>query len=178
MVTSAAELIGALRGLGFFDFLLPWIFTFAIVYGLLMTVKIFGTDVNQKISAALALLAAFFVTAFAGRALAAFFITLFGNATIILAGILVVILIGAMIFKGDIIGEKGLKRTSVMIVLIIIGVILFIVSTGAASGIGYWGLLSPDLIALVIVLIIIIAAVHMIVSGEKEVKPTGGGTPT
>ncbi len=172
-MTTAAELIGTLRGLGFFDFLLPWIFTFAVVYGLLMVVKIFGDDkLNQKISATIALVAAFFATAFAGRAMAMFFASLFGNAVIILAGILVIGLLLAMVgikFNQD--DKLGLKRKSVMIVLIIIGIILFIASTGAASGIGYWALLSPDMIALIIVLIVIIAAVHMIVSDSGS----GGG---
>ncbi|MBI4894972.1 MAG: hypothetical protein HY831_00630 [Candidatus Aenigmarchaeota archaeon] len=168
MVVSAEEIIGTLRVLGFYDFLLPWIFTFAVVYGLLIVANIFG-PVNKKISAALALVAAFFVTAFAGRQLAAFFITLFGNATVILAGILVIILLLVMVGFDH---KAKLGRSSVMIVLIIIGVILFIVSTGAASGIGYWGLLSPDMIALIIVLIVIIAAVYMIM---REDGPGGGG---
>ena|SRR3989338_559932 len=170
-MVTAMDIVSTLRALGFYDFLLPWIFTFAVVYGLLMTVKIFG-DVNKKISAALALVAAFFVTAFAGRVLTAFFVSLFGSATVVLAGILVIILLLAMVgFKPD----PDLKKNYVKIVLIIIGVILFIVSTGAASGIGYWGLLSPDLIALIIVLIIVVAAVYMITSEDKAEEPKKAG---
>jgi hypothetical protein len=69
--------------------------------------------------------------------------------------------------------ENALKRNYVLAALVIIGIILFIVSTGAASGIGYWALLSPDLIALIIVLLVIVAAVYMIIQDPE--KKGGGG---
>ena len=173
MVVTATEIVSTLRALGFYDFLLPWVFAFAVVYGLLMTVKLFEEKVNKKISGALALVAAFFVTAFAGRALTSFFVMLFGNATIVLAGILIIVLLVAMV--GYDVKDKVKKNNAALIVLIIIGVLLFIISTGAASGIGYWALLSPDIIALVIVMIIIIAAVYMIVKEDEPAAAAGAG---
>ncbi len=167
MALTGPELVNTLRALGFYEFLLPWVFAFAIVYGLLIVANLFG-DANKKVSAAIALVVAFFVTAYGGPMMASFFTSIFGGATIILAGILVVVLLVAMVgFKPADAG--GLKRNSVLIALVIIGVILFIVSTGVASGIGYWGLMSPDLLALILVLIIIVAAVYLIT------RPEGGG---
>ena len=48
MVVTATEIVSTLRALGFYDFLLPWVFAFAVVYGLLMTVKLFEEKVNKK----------------------------------------------------------------------------------------------------------------------------------
>src|SRR3989338_2615889 len=80
----------------FYNFLLPWLFTFVIVYGLLDKVGLFG-DANQKVSLALALVAAFFVTATGGPFFAGFFAKLFIGASSFLAGILVVILFLAIL---------------------------------------------------------------------------------
>jgi len=66
------DFITNLTQLGFFEFLLPWLFTFAIVYGLLMKANLFD-KVNAKVSGVLALVIAFFITPFAGPWLTNFF---------------------------------------------------------------------------------------------------------
>ncbi len=129
----------------FYGFLLPWIFTFAIVYGLLVKVNIFG-EATKKVAAALALVAAFFVTAIGGPALAAFFTTLFGGASIFLAGILVVILFVGMV------SDKAFKTENIAIIgfLVLLGVFLFLTSSGTIVGLSidsqtatliFWGVI-------------------------------------
>ena len=164
------DILLALKSLGFYDFLLPWLFTFAVVYGLLMMVKVFG-DGNKKIPAALALVIAFFVTGYSGPMLSSFFITLFGGASIIIAGILVVLLFLAMVgFKLD-----DIKKTGALIILVVVGVVLWMISAGAAKGIGFMPLMSPDLVAMILVLVVIVMAVWAI-TREGGGKPASGGT--
>src|SRR3989344_6080129 len=55
MSTIADVFIANVQQLGFFDFLLPWMFTFAVVYGLLIKANIFGSA-NDKISLVLAII--------------------------------------------------------------------------------------------------------------------------
>ncbi len=81
----------------FYGFLLPWIFSFAIVYGLLAKANIFD-KVNRQVSVALAFVIAFFVTGIGGAQLASFFTTLFGGASVFLAGILVIVLFTSMLW--------------------------------------------------------------------------------
>ena len=164
----------ALKNLGFYDFLLPWLFTFAIVYGLLNVAKVFGDQ--KRIPTIIALVVAFFATGYAGTALSGFFINIFGGASMIVAGILVILLFVAMIgVKPDQLKEG--KKTAVILVLIIIGVVLWLLSTSTARGFGLLPLLSPDMIALILVMVVIVMAVWGIVSekGEKAPAKAPGG---
>src|SRR3989338_4660396 len=91
----------SILGAEFYTFLLPWLFTFAIVYGLLSKMNLFESK-SGKVNIALAFVVAFFVTGAAGPQMAAFFINLFGGAAVYLAGILVLLLFMAMIGKHDV----------------------------------------------------------------------------
>ncbi len=128
----------------FYGFLLPWIFTFAVVYGLIKRANTFGNE-TAKVSVAVAFVAAFFVTAAGGPALAGYFITLFGGASVFIAGILVVILFLAMVDK-----HSALNSTYVVGALVVIGVFLFLSSSGTVLGINidsqmatliFWGII-------------------------------------
>src|SRR3989338_10237465 len=160
----------SILGPEFYGFLLPWIFTFAIVYGLLGKIHLFGEkDKNKKsdkINIALAFVIAFFVTGAAGPQLAAFFINLFGGASVYLAGILVVILFLALI--GYDMTKLG-KGTVYVIIVILIGIALFLGSTGTFVGQIY---LDSSVAALAFWIVIIVVAVWLIV---KEEKPAAGG---
>jgi|SRR3989338_2806332 len=142
----------AMLGIDFYGFLLPWIFSFAIVFGLLSKLDIFGGN-KKSINMALSFVVAFFVTAVGGPQMAAFFTSIFGGAATYLAGILVLLLFLAMIGK-----ESVLKETKYAIILIIIGVLLFIGST-SYFGVAYF---SPYAASVVFWLVIIILAVYLI----------------
>ncbi len=147
----------------FYGFLLPWIFTFAIVYGLLGVVKLFGD--KQRINVALAFVIAFFVTGAAGPQMAAFFINLFGGASVYLAGILVIMLFAAMIGYKQ---EDFKKNTIYVVAVIIIGIALFLGSTGTLVG---SVVIGSDVAVLAFWLVIIIVAVYMITQ-EKDAAPS------
>ncbi len=95
-MTIADIFIANVEQLGFFDFLLPWLFTFAITYGLLIKADIFGSA-NPKISMVLAVVFAFFTAPFAGIYLTSFFSTLSTEMVIALGGLLTIILFGTML---------------------------------------------------------------------------------
>ncbi len=152
----------------FYGFLLPWIFTFAIVYGLLSKLTLFGSDKSPKINIALSFVIAFFVTASAGPQLASFFINLFGGAATYLAGILVILLFISMVgFK-----MENANHIVVVLILVVIGALLFIGSTGAFVG---SVVIGSDIAVLVFWLIIIAAAVYMITKGGGGGGGSGGG---
>jgi hypothetical protein len=149
----------------FYGFLLPWIFTFAIVYGLLGVINIFGGKKN--INTALAFVIAFFVTGAAGPQMAAFFINLFGGAATYLAGFLVILLFAAMIGYTP----TDFKTVWYLAAVLIIGIALFLGSTGALVG---SIVIGSDIAALAFWLVIIIVAVYMIVG--KDGAAAGGSS--
>jgi len=155
-----------LNELGFYNFLLQWLFTFAIVYGLLIKANIFG-DANKKVSGALAFVIAFFITGFAGPAMAGFFISIFGGATIFLAGILVIILFLAMVGWTPSTGTGGTGWKVAIGALVVIGIVLFLVATGTIlTGVA----LSESTVAAIFVIAIIAIAMWFITKEDKESK--------
>jgi hypothetical protein len=162
-MATAEQIIATLQNLGFYSFLLPWLFTFAVVYGLLVASKLFG-EANKRVSAALALVLAFFVTAYSGQWMATFFSNIFGGSMIIVAGILVILLFILMVGKNP----QDIAKTGTIVALVVIGIVLWILSTGAASGFGAALLLSHDLVALVLLIIVLVTAVWLITKPEKK----------
>ena len=67
MADPFSILVANLNALGFFGFLLPWIFMFAVTYGLLAKAKFFE---DTKIVGVISLVLAFFVVGFGGPWLA------------------------------------------------------------------------------------------------------------
>jgi hypothetical protein len=155
----------AALGIEFYGFLLPWIFTFAIVYGLLMKANLFG-GANNRISIALAFVIAFFVTAAGGPAMAEFFINLFAGASAFLAGIIVMILFVAILGYGKA-GE--FKHWAALAAVIIIGIILFVASTGAFIGGQIY--LRGQRGSIIFWLIIIIIAIYLVTKEKKTETP-------
>ncbi len=96
-----------LKALGFYDFVLPWLLSFAIVFGIIDMVGIFSKrsstgvieSTNKGIEAIIALAFAFYVTLFTPFPgfLSSFFSKLFGNSIIVLSGVLVLLLFLGMV---------------------------------------------------------------------------------
>ena len=154
----------ASMGIDFYGFFLPWIFTFAIVFGLLSKANVFGQNNNQRISAALAFVIAFFVTAVGGPQLAGFFTSIFGGASMFLAGILVIILFTTMIGHEGPIG----KHMWALAAVVLIGIMLFLASSGQFVTVS---VITPDLAGMLFWIVIIIVAVYFVMG----TKPEGGG---
>ena len=155
MADPFTALVANLNGMGFFGFLLPFIFIFAVTYGLLLKSKYFE---DQKIVGVISLVFAFFVIGFGGPGLANFFVNLFGFATMIIAGLLVIVLFLAM-SGADV--SKVLSGKSAMAVLVGIGVIIFVVALGAL------GVNASDSVVGIIFVIIVLAVAIMFVTGKE-----------
>ncbi|MBI3190282.1 hypothetical protein HYZ41_01110 [archaeon] len=148
-------LVANLNGLGFFGFLLPFIFVFVVVYGLLIKTKFFE---DQKIIGVLSLVLAFFVIGYGGPMLANFFVNLFGLAAVIIAGILVIVLFIAMT-GGDI--SKIASGKSVAAALAGIGIIVFFIALGAL------GVAINDSVIGIIFVIVILALAVLFITGSN-----------
>lgn len=154
-------------GPDFFGFILPWLFTFAIVYGLIVKANLFK-DATKKVGVALAFVIAFFVTAVGGPQMAAFFSTLFAGSSMFLAGILVIILFLALVGV-----ESQLQSTIVVVFLIIIGIVLFVMSSGG----GFIGIsLDSQTTTMIFWGAILLAVVYFVAyhgNGDKPAKKEG-----
>lgn len=170
MADPFTSLIATLNAMGFYGFILPWIFVFAVIYGLLIASKVFGEGgTARSVSAAIAFVAAFFVTVLGGPTLATFFVNLFGGASLIIAGILVIVLFFAMtgLSKEQLFEKKGGTK-AVAIIVVVIGIVLFLVSSGALAGAGIGVALSEQAAAAIFIIIVLILAVWLITrEGEK-----------
>jgi len=148
-------LVGNLNSMGFFGFLLPWIFIFAVTYGLLMKSKFFD---NPKITGVLSLVIAFFVIGFGGPWLAGFFVNLFGYAAVIIAGILVIVLFVTM-SGGDF--SKLFNNKAIAAILAGLGIIIFFIAVG-----GSLVAISDATIGIIFIIILMAVAVYFI-AGNK-----------
>ena len=172
MADPITGLFSQLGNIGFFSFLLPWLFTFAIVYGLLIKVNIFG-DINKKVSGVIAIVIAFFITPYAGPGLASYFATLSTEISIVLAAILTVVLFGAMVGLTHADFGKG-KRG--WVIIIIAAIVIFFALGGEISGITF----GSDMLVTIVFLAILVVSVWLVVSGGEskpanQTAPPGGG---
>ncbi|KHO47702.1 MAG: hypothetical protein QT00_C0002G0362 [archaeon GW2011_AR5] len=156
MADPFSILVANLNALGFFGFLLPWIFMFAVTYGLLAKAKFFE---DTKIVGVISLVLAFFVVGFGGPWLAGFFVNLFGYAAIIIAGLLVIVLFITM--SGGSIG-KFFDNKGVAAILVGIGIIVFFIAMG-----GFSVVVSDAVIGIIFIIIIMAIAVYFIAGNSK-----------
>ncbi len=151
-------LVGNLNQLGFYKFVLPWLFTLAIVYGVLLKVKLF--DEKQKsLIGVISLVAAFFVVNYtpAGFAMDSFFTQVFGVGILILTGIFVVLLLMGLVgLKGeDIFKAENIKGGGIAIILLIAFIIFLFFTIGGIK-------ISADQLSIIAVMIFMVAALAYI----------------
>ncbi|MBI3412885.1 MAG: hypothetical protein HY051_02275 [Candidatus Aenigmarchaeota archaeon] len=151
-------LVGNLNQIGFYKFVLPWLFTLAIVYGVLLKVKLFE-DSQKSLSGILAIVAAFFVVNYTpvGFALDSFFTQVFGVGVLILTGVFVVLLLMGLVgLKGqDIFKAENIKGGGLAIILLIVFIIFLFFSVGGVK-------ISSDQLTITAVMIFIVAALAFI----------------
>lgn len=152
MADPFTTLVANLNTLGIFGFLLPFIFTFVVVYGLLLKAKFFE---DQRIVGVLSIVVAFFTVGFGGPLLANFFVNLFGYAAIVIAGILVVVLFIAM--SGGDVNKLFSNNKAVAIGVGAVGVIVFFIALGAL-GVGIGG----EALSVVFIVILLVIAVMFV----------------
>ncbi len=159
MVNPFELLVSNLSSLGFFNFFLPFLFVFAVLYGLLLKSHALGED--AKVAGVVSLAMAFLTIGFGGPLLGAFFINLAGTAAILLSGVLIIILVVGLAGGklSDVTAGKGVTAimagvtiiivysmyqsltnnsldnalaTTVLMVVLLLGAVMFI--TGAGNG--------------------------------------------
>lgn len=156
MADPFTVLVTNLNSIGFFGFLLPFIFTFAVVFGLLWKSKWVE---NQRINGVIALVFAFFVVGFGGPALANFFVNLFGLATLIIAALLVIVLFIAMA-GGD--ASKVLGNKGTYAILGGTGIIIFWIALGS------FGVSVSDSVVGIIFVIVLLAIGIAFITGSGK----------
>ena len=160
MANPFEVLVSNLNQLGFFGFLLPWIFIFAVAFGILVKSKVLGED--KRVDAVVSIVLAFFVVGFGGPFLADFFVSLFGIAAMIIEGILVLVL-----FMGvaGISLDKISDNKAVLVFFVGLALVLFFVALG-----GLFVRVSNDTAATILIIIVLAAAVALItgVGGGKK----------
>jgi hypothetical protein len=171
-MTVVDDFLNNLTALGFFEFLLPWLFTFAVVYGLLMKASLFGSDVNKKVSGVVALVLAFFIAPAAGPQLTAFFTSLGTGITVVLAGIVTFVLFAVIL------GVEGKFRDKGPTLWFAIGaaVVVFLMSTGGTLGILPRTLGGNTLMSILFVLVLL-AVVWFVVKGDGGSAPAPAPAP-
>lgn len=159
------QVITNLQTIGVFKIALPFLLTFAIIYGLLEKLHIFsedGSETEQKVNAIIAITAAFFVTLFAANSNVALLLTNFFGAF----AVVLVFLLGAMM-SVELVGggsEKVRKHIhnaflliaglAVIAIFLSWGGLAVLFPEGFLSGLGRPGvfLSATNLITLVVIL--------------------------
>ncbi|MAH42992.1 hypothetical protein CL614_04705 [archaeon] len=160
-----AQLVSDLSRIGFYDFLLPWLFTFAIVYGLLIKADLFG-KVNTKVSGILAIVIAFFVSAYSGPLMASYFTTIFAEFSTVAAAILVVVMFAALVgFKIEWGDNKNIKYGT-LAVLIGFGIVIFLIALGTSWM--RWTFWSNSYVTAGFIIVLVLAAVAFVISGDSD----------
>lgn len=142
-MANIADVIAQGKEFGIFEFYLPFVIMFALFFGVLNKVKIFGDDkVGRNINVILSAAMSFFVMVYtpAGVTLSQFLAATFGETLVALVSILGVILIMYIVLKTlgiDIsdVGKDSAKSKPVVILMALIaliGLAIFISSNGLA----------------------------------------------
>jgi hypothetical protein len=182
MASQLESAILKLKGFGFFEFILPFLFTSAVFYGLLRKSKVMGDPKeNVAVNSIIALVAGFMVWAYpvlAGVSIENLFSEFFFKGSIIILTVLIAVLVAGMFLPPDlpkVIGDnfKGGRGTGMFIIggallaivlAVSVGIdkILFPNWTFARGGVGFAGIDSDTMLAAI--LIIAMAAVVIAIS--------------
>ena len=176
MLTTLVE---TLRQVGFFDFYLPFLLTFAIFYGLLTKAKPFGeTATAQRINLVIALVAAFYVMTFTpvGITLAQFFANFFGGVSVVLLTLLV---LGGMFWMGVRVVQKEEEAKEKMKYIYLavgaLGGVLLLAVFVWAGGLVLFGVATPyypvvDVETLIFILVLVAAGLGLwwVMKGKEE----------
>jgi len=163
MVLSIADILNRWESIGVFDFMLPFLLIFAIVFGVLSSTHLLGRQkgVHVIIAIVVALLSLRL------QFVQIFFSELFPRLGVGLAIIVsLVILIGLFVKKDE---DKWVSY-----VFMGIGILIWIIAlAGTFDAIGWWGNLgySDDLVAMVVGFVLLIGLIVVVVMAKG-----GGGS--
>jgi len=150
--------------------ILPWVFSFAIVYGLILRSKVFGEPsdpVSRGISGIIGVVAAFLITLTAGPAIGGFLTAISGTVVMYAAVILGMVMLFAIINPGLLRSYSGGKSLALIIAIIIVaGLIISFYTPGTTSF-----RITQDLVVLIITLLVIVGIVWLVVGGKSGNSP-------
>ena len=170
--------LNTLRAIGFFDFLLPFLLFFAVIYAVLAKSKIFESEPGKErrdINAVVAFVIAMIATTTSWVLLALNqFLPWVGFISIVLLGFLI---LGSMIYGGDI-TKIFQDETLRNIAIGLIGFVVFIAmyyALGWQTMLNLFGLSNVDY-ALVLIGIILVIVVVVMFKPSKPAKTTAATT--
>ncbi len=164
------DILSNLQQLGFFDYLLPFLIIFSIVYGILSKAQIFGQNksINAIISLSIGLMALQF------GIVSSFFSEIFPRLGIGLSIILVILVLTGLFRSSD---DSHWQNYILLATGLIIGVVILIQSAGSFgfdSG-SWWYYNWPTMIIILIVGVLIALVIGSSSGKSKEKKITIGG---
>lgn len=164
----AGDLLGQMEAMGVFEYILPFLLIFAIVYAIMSFVKIFKDNkaVNVIISLAVALMALQF------NLVSYFFADIFPRLGVALSIILVLLILGGIFIDWS---NKGVKWFAFVVVLVAIIAVVW----GPLRNIGFLGglnfyFLGGNITGLIAV-VVVVGLIIWVVSGNT--KPKLGDAP-
>ncbi len=172
-MADLTSVVGNLEKLGFYDFVLPWLLFFALIFGILNKVEVLGKD--KKINSIIAAVIAFFIVNFTPvGGISAYYSTLFGVWGMVGGVLLVLVLfIGVLGYKpGDLTDVKGKDdkqkypwaKPLIGLVLVVFAYLVYMQAVGVAAALT----LSGDTLTLIFVGIFILLVLWFAVSGGNE----------
>lgn len=165
-----------LKAMGFYDFVLPWLLAFAMVFGILQTVKIFkkGDASNTSVDAVIGLVVAFYLTLFTPYSgfLSSFFSKLFGSSIIVLSGVLVLLMfIGIFGFKSETLFHGTKAKMAVVALALVLAGGLFINANVGVFSFGGTNFDSGEIMTFLVFFGIIAAVIWFVVKGDTTETP-------
>ncbi|MEM5794296.1 MAG: hypothetical protein QXS48_01375 [Candidatus Aenigmatarchaeota archaeon] len=172
-----------LKNIGVFEFYLPFVILFGLLFGLLEKSKIIP---ERRINIIIALASAFFIMAYtpAGITLTQFFSNFFANVAVVmvtlLSFVLMIYLIIPITGRKEPEFPKAAKYIAFLIALIVVGI--FLTSGGlsiflpqlAETTVPIPGLeIDPQDLVIIILIAITILVIYFVSKGEKEEKKEG-----
>ena len=151
-------------GTEFFTYVVPWLLTFAIVYGVLSQVNI--PPGKSRIQTIIAIIIAFFVLPVAAPIVATF-VQMLGSMVIIIAGILVLIILAELVgtrqlYKAT---DETKERIDIGIIVLILAIAVF-VGAGGLSLLGWQFTFGPSTKPVLFFLTVMIIAIWYMTSKD------------
>lgn len=129
------NVIGTLKDVGVFQFYLPFLISFAVLYALLLKVKIFGD--NKALVTIIALAASAFIMVYTpiGITFSQFLTNFFGNAVVVILTFVVLIIFADLLKTGGIDVTSLVKGNWLLVGLLLLVLLVFgvFVASGGTS---------------------------------------------
>jgi hypothetical protein len=183
-----AGVIEFLKSVGIFEYYLPFIIIFTILYGLLNKSKIFGeTGGGRGLNAIVSLAASAFILVYTpvGTTLTQFFAELWGQVAAVLVSIVAIIMLAYVLLP--IAGKKEVPSEAKWIIFVValLGIGMYISAGGLAifpgvgeitevGGLPEIGLSASDIVIIAAFIIIIIIVVLVVKKGGEGGKEKEG----